>query len=101
MLFCLRSFCRYFCPSPGSLWVRTKPSSTIGNRGYTVGWCSLQLKQDNKEEYFGKMAELFKERLCKLVQNYRNIYDTSPGTGTDNSNRTAWKEEIGQEMNIS
>ncbi len=27
----------------------------------------------NEEEYFGKMAELFKERLCRLVCNYRCI----------------------------
>ncbi len=38
----------------------------------------------------------------KTVRNYRHFYDvTSPGTETDNSNRTAGKEEIRREMNVS
>ncbi len=57
---------------------------------------------DNEKEYFERLAELFEERLCELVWNYRHIYDvTSPGTGTDNSNRTAGKEEIRREINVS
>ncbi len=56
----------------------------------------------NEGEYFGKMVELFEESLCELERNYRHIYDvTSPGTGADNSDRTAGKEEIGWEMNVS
>ncbi len=37
----------------------------------------------NEEEYFGKMAELSEERLCKLVWNYRHIYDVTSPTPTE------------------
>ncbi len=38
---------------------------------------------------------IFEGRLHELLQNYRHIHNvTSPGTGTDNSNRTAVKKEI-------
>ncbi len=41
------------------------------------------------------MAEIIEETLCELVQNYRHIYDvTTPGTGTDNPNRTAGRTAV-------
>ncbi len=98
----MRSFRPYFRPSPRSLQIWMKRSSTNGNHGASVAAVKARPVKHNKEEYFGKMMELFKERLCKMLQDYKHIYDvTCPGTGTDNSNRTAGKEEIGREMNVS
>ncbi len=39
---------------------------------------------------------------CANWYEITDVYDvTSPGTGTDNSNKTAGKEEIRQEMTVS
>ncbi len=59
-----------------------------------------KFKQDQQNTMKNNILE--KLRLWQLVQNYRHIYNvSSPGTGTENSNRTAGRKEIGREMNVS
>ncbi len=78
------------------------PLEIVGAVSGGVTTVQARTVKHNDEQYFGKMAELFEERLCELIWNLRHIYDvTSPDTETYNSNRTAGKEEIRQEMNIS
>ncbi len=69
----------------------TDETEIMGEVLGSVANSSSKTSENTMKKYiFGKMAELFEERLCELVWNYRHIYD-SPHTRTDNSNRTAGK----------
>ncbi len=39
----------------------------------SVAYSSNKTSETMKKNILGKMAELFEERLCKMVQNYRHV----------------------------
>ncbi len=70
------------------------PSEIVGAVSGVVGYRSSKTSDTQWRRIFMN-NNIFEGRLYELLQNYRHIHNvTSPGTGTDNSNRTAVKKEI-------
>ncbi len=63
------SFCPYFCPSSGSLWIWMRCSSTTGNHGGSVGQYSLQFKQDQRNTIKKNILEVIDKFIASFLLN--------------------------------
>ncbi len=101
----LSSFCLYFCPSPGSIWIQMRCSSSTGNCGGSVRHCHLHFKQDQQTQRrgaFWKNGGTFWEKTVWVGTVFRHIYDVTSPSRDRQLQQNSWegRDQMGNECQL-